>query len=185
MILCVAPALGLLCAKAEEWTVWAAWAQGLGSVGAIFVAIAIAYHQRRALIRAEQDAERTTAASCVEAFTAVRDSLNRLAHWARFKNGSRLIAERDVLADVITWAAAIEIHRIPIEAVPLTLKLRKLSIEGKAVADSYEHLMDAWPFRARFERARDYIDVHLPALADMMRLPRPPAAVSDPFEIDT
>jgi hypothetical protein len=36
---------GSLCADKDEWSVWAAWAQGIGTVAAVVVALAIAFHQ--------------------------------------------------------------------------------------------------------------------------------------------
>lgn len=129
MLLCVVPEMDLFCATGQEWAVWAAWAQGIFSVIAILAAIRIANRQHNVQQRREVLADKR-AARTAQLFGAVL--LQALVRLQRFNDHHSLNRTQYVLEDLLKVADAIELPRLPDDAVGTVIVMR--SICGEAIA---------------------------------------------------
>jgi hypothetical protein len=146
---CLFPAWNFACAHKDLWSIWAAWAQGLGSVAAIFVAVGVARaqdrreearrrfdtevaQQRRALHAAET--LRHTRMLCIVFAAELRNVAHAYRVIAETQQRDREDTYRAILEDVVILSRQIDLSRVPDEGLDPVLALRQLAVEAQSAA---------------------------------------------------
>ncbi len=163
---------GSLCMPRAEWAMW--W-QGIGTVLAVFAAIAVVWHQHDLRRREGLDAERRAARMCMQFGLALRESLEKLVQGCRLQNREWVRTQRQILLDVRKWPDGIAVHRLAPEGVAAFLRLRTQGAEAIAQADEMSAItvsLKAW--EGTFEKLRDAISWDLVQLARALGEPAPP-----------
>jgi hypothetical protein len=143
---------GHMCADKDEWAVWAAWAQGLGSVLAIGIAIYVVHRQVRAASELEKSRQlqklEAVGAIAVQASVRINEALDALRSDAHLRGYIDEGPGVTIFRYIEQGLSNVPLHDVPdatviahvwalIDALDRTKRLVEVAHQELSMSDSY------------------------------------------------